>query len=136
MRAAGWIQDIQVGKTPNPFSLLVATATDNEIPKPIYRALLKAMPNQSARHQRWARSILCRLIAHRSGRNAALCQAVIEFRPLIAQGLISLDDATLLLVMGMRGKRISAESWACSGCGNHLRNVRSAQEERRVRVTT
>src|SRR5262245_15582845 len=52
------------------FPLLAATS--DELPKPIYEALLCAMPLGSVlcrRHQRWAASILRRLIACRDGRN-------------------------------------------------------------------
>ena len=82
------------------FPLLVATG--DELPKPIYEALLRAMPLGpvlSRRHQRWAGSILRKLIAYRDGRNAALMRATFEFRSIIAQGLIAEADARSLLVM-------------------------------------
>ena len=82
------------------FPLLVATG--DELPKPIYKALLRAMPLGSGlcrRHQRWARSILRKLIAYRDGRNAALMRATFDFRPIIAEGLIAEADARSLLVM-------------------------------------
>jgi hypothetical protein len=82
------------------FPLLVATS--DELPKPIYKALLRAMPLGSrlcCRHQRWARSILRKLTAYRDGRNAALMRATFDFRPLIAEGLIAEADARALLVM-------------------------------------
>jgi hypothetical protein len=47
----------------SPFPLLVATS--DELPKPIYKALLRAMPLGPVlrrRHQRWAGSILRKLI--------------------------------------------------------------------------
>ena len=98
---------IELVKRPNKsvggyssFSLLVATS--DELPKPIYKALLRAMPLSSSlcrRHQRWARSILCMLIAYRDGRNAALMRATFDFRPIIADGLIAEADARSLLVM-------------------------------------
>jgi Bifunctional DNA primase/polymerase, N-terminal len=84
----------------SPFPLLVATS--GELTKPIYKALLRAMPLRSGlrpRHQRWAKSILCKLIAHRDGRNAALMRATFDFRPIIAGGLIAEADARSLLVM-------------------------------------
>src|SRR5262245_38821734 len=83
-----------------PFPLLVATS--GELTKPIYKALLRAMPLRSGlrpRHQRWAKSILCKLIAHRDGRNGALMRATFDFRPIIAGGLITEADARSLLVM-------------------------------------
>jgi hypothetical protein len=82
------------------FPLLVATG--DELPKPIYNALLRAMPLSSRlcrRHQRWAGSILRKLIAYRDGRNAALMRATFDFRPIIAGGLIAEADARSLLVM-------------------------------------
>ena len=82
------------------FPLLVATG--DELSKPIYKALLRAMPLSPVvdrRHQRWAGSILRRLIAHRDGRNAALMRATFEFRSMIADGLIAEADARSLLVM-------------------------------------
>ena len=97
------------------FPLLVATG--DELPKPIYEALLRAMPLSpvlSRRHQRWARSILRKLIAYRDGRNAALMRATFDFRSIIAQGLIAEADARSLLVM------------ACSANG-YLGKVGSSQ---------
>ena len=82
------------------FPLLVATG--DELPKPIYKALLRAMPLGPVlrrRHQRWAGSILRKLIAYRDGRNAALMRATFDFRSIIAQGLIAEADARSLLVM-------------------------------------
>jgi Bifunctional DNA primase/polymerase, N-terminal len=82
------------------FPLLVATS--NELPKPIYKALLSAMPlgpGLCCRHQRWARSILRKLIAYRDGRNGALMRATFDFRSIIAHGLIAETDARSLLVM-------------------------------------
>ena len=82
------------------FPLLVATS--DELPKPIYKALLRAMPLGSVlcrRHQRWAGSILRKLIAYRDGRNAALMRATFDFRSIIAHGLIAEADARSLLVM-------------------------------------
>jgi hypothetical protein len=82
------------------FPLLVATS--NELPKPIYKALLSAMPLGSGlccRHQRWAGSILRKLIAYRDGRNGALMRATFDFRSIIAHGLIAEADARSLLVM-------------------------------------
>src|SRR5262245_41454746 len=81
-------------------ALLVATS--DELPKPIYKALLRAMPLGSVlcrRHQRWAGSILRKLIAYRDGRNAALMRATFDFRSIIAEGLIAEADARSLLVM-------------------------------------
>ena len=82
------------------FPLLVATS--GELPKPIYEGLLREMPLGSGlcpRHQRWARSILRKLIAYRDGRNAALMRATFDFRSIIAHGLIAEADARSLLVM-------------------------------------
>jgi hypothetical protein len=82
------------------FPLLVATG--DELPKPIYKALLRAMPLGSGvcrRHQRWAGSILRKLSACRDGRNAALMRATFEFRSIIGKGLIAEADARALLVM-------------------------------------
>ena len=93
------------------FPLLVATG--DELPKPIYEALLRAMP-LSRRHQRWAGSILRTLIAYRDGGNAALMRATFDFRSIIAQGLIAEADARSLLVM------------ACSANG-YLGKVGSSQ---------
>ena len=77
-------------------------ATSDELPKPIYKALLRAMPLGSVlgrRHQRWAGSILRKLIAYRDGRNGALMRATFDFRSIIADGLIAEADARTLLVM-------------------------------------
>ncbi len=82
------------------FPLLVATS--DQLSKPIYKALLRAMPLGSGvgrRHQRWAGSILRKLIAYRDGRNAALMRATFEFRSIIGKGLIAEADARSLLVM-------------------------------------
>ena len=75
------------------FPILVATG--DELPKPIYKALLRAMPLGPVlrrRHQRWAGSILRKLIAYRDGRNAALMRATFDFRSIIAHGLIAEAD--------------------------------------------
>ena len=77
-------------------------ATSGELPKAIYKALLRAMPLGSVlcrRHQRWAGSILRKLIAYRDGRNAVLMRATFDFRSIIADGLIAEADARSLLVM-------------------------------------
>jgi hypothetical protein len=82
------------------FPLLVATS--DELPKAIYKALLRAMPLSPAlcrRYQRWAGSILRKLIAYRDGRNAALMRATFDFRSIVADGLIAEVDARSLLVM-------------------------------------
>jgi len=97
------------------FTLLVATG--DELPKPIYEALLRAMPLSPVvrrRHQRCAGSSLRKLIAHRDGRNAALMRATFDFRSILAQGLIAEADARSLLVM------------ACSANG-YLGKVGSSQ---------
>jgi hypothetical protein len=97
------LQDFAAGSFLGGFSsfpLLVATS--DELPKPIYKALLRAMPLGSGlcrRHQRWAGSILRKLIAYRDGRNAALMRATFDFRSIIADGLIAEADARSLLVM-------------------------------------
>jgi hypothetical protein len=88
-----------VGGFPS-FTLLVATS--DELPKPIYEALVRAMPLGPVlcrRHQRWAGSILRKLIAYRDGRNGALMRATFDFRSIIADGLIAEADARALLVM-------------------------------------
>jgi len=99
MEGVGWNVTQGVREAPG-FSLQVGLATGDELPKPIYVALIRAMPLEpvTRRHRRWASSILRRLIATRQGRNAALCAAVIEFRPLVAQGLISEEDRRRLCV--------------------------------------
>jgi Bifunctional DNA primase/polymerase, N-terminal len=77
-------------------------ATSDELPKPIDEALLRAMPLGSVLcrgHQRWAGSILRKLIAYRDGRNDALMKAAFGFRSIIAHGLIAEADAQSLLVM-------------------------------------
>jgi len=82
------------------FPLLVATS--DQLSKLIYKALLRAMPLGPVlgrRHQRWAGSILRRLIAYRDGRNAALIRATFDFRSIIGKGLIAEADARSLLVM-------------------------------------
>jgi hypothetical protein len=88
-------------------SLQVTGGTSDELPKSIYLALLKAMPlpKVERRHQRWAGSILRKLIAVSDGRNAALCGAVIEFRDVIEQGRVSPDGARALLVMACAANR-------------------------------
>ena len=83
-------------------SFPLPVAASNELPKPIYKALLRAMPLGPVlrpRHQRWRRSILRRLIAYRDGRNTALMRATFDFRSIIARGLIAEADARSLLVM-------------------------------------
>jgi hypothetical protein len=87
---------------PAPASMSFPLAGNNELPKPIYCAVLRAMPLSKVerRHHRWAGSILRKLTTTTQGRNAALCRAVIEFRPLITQERISVEDAWALLVMG------------------------------------
>ncbi len=73
-----------------------------ELPKPIYEALVQAMPLSPVlgrRHQRWVGSILRKLISHRERRNTALMRATLDFRPIIAKGLIAEADARSLLVM-------------------------------------
>jgi hypothetical protein len=78
-------------------SLSPLVTPNDQLPKPIYLALLQAMPLPSVerRHQRWAGSILRRLIAASSGRNAALVQAILEFRSVP----IAPSGARALLVM-------------------------------------
>jgi len=103
MERAGWkaiaLGSIN-GSNPHHCSLLVAT--NNELPKPIYLALIRAMPLGSRvnrRHHRWAGSILRKLIAYSEGRNEALWRAAADFRPIVEQDLISAADAHALLVM-------------------------------------
>jgi Bifunctional DNA primase/polymerase, N-terminal len=82
-------------------NLSFSVATKEELPKPIYRKLIRVMPLSEVvcrRHHRWAGSILRRLMAHSSGRNGALVRATIEFRPIIEQELISAAAARALLV--------------------------------------
>ena len=86
-------------------SILFLMATSDELPKAIYKALLCAMPLGSGlcpRHQRWAKSILRKLIASRNARNAALKRATFDFRPIIAGGLIAEADVRSLLVRACR----------------------------------
>ena len=103
MEAAGWIatQPGSIGRR-HAFSLQVAGVGD-ELPKPIYLALLEAMPLDEVkverRHRRWAASILRNLVALSTGRNAGLCGAVVEFREVIEQDRISPEGARALLVM-------------------------------------
>jgi hypothetical protein len=97
----------------------------DQLPEPIYDALVQAMPLslvRGRRHQRWVGSILRKLIAHRERRNTALMRATLDFRPIVAKGLIAEADARSLLVMacsanGYLGKvgigRVNATiSWA------------------------
>jgi hypothetical protein len=93
-------QPIKSGGGSSSFALLVATS--DELPKPIYRALIRAMPLGTVlcrRHQRWVGSILRKLIAYRDGRNGALMRATFDFRSIIAAGLIAEADAQSLLEM-------------------------------------
>ena len=72
----------QLIKSAGGFSSFPLVATGDELPKPIYEALLRAMPLSPVlrrRHQRWAGSILRKLIAYRDGRNAALMRATFDF---------------------------------------------------------
>jgi hypothetical protein len=74
----------------------------DQLPEPIYNALVQAMPlspDLGRRHQRWVGLILRKLIAHRERRNTALMRATLDFRPIIAKGLIAEADARSLLVM-------------------------------------
>ncbi len=101
------------------FALLVATS--DELPKAIYKALLRAMPLGSGlcrRHQRWAGSILRKLIAYRDSRNAALMRATFDFRSIIVDGLIAEADGPIASCDGLLSERLPWQSWNRSGQGD------------------
>jgi hypothetical protein len=65
----------------------------------LFNVRIGISPVLCRRHQRWAGSILRKLIAYRDGRNAALMRATFDFRSIIARGLIAEAAARSLLVM-------------------------------------
>jgi hypothetical protein len=94
MEGAGWTPVSQTKQglaNTTTFSLQVAGSNNDELPKPIYVRLLHLMPLAvvNRRQQRWAASILKRLIALPQGRNDGLCRAMIELRalPISSEGV-------------------------------------------------
>jgi len=75
---------------------LVASATRRELPKPLYRELLRLLP-RTGRNQRRVRETLNVLVWKTTGRNDALNWAAWRFREFVAEGLISDADASRLL---------------------------------------
>jgi hypothetical protein len=75
---------------------LVASATRRELPKPLYREVLRLLP-RTGRNQRRVRETLNVLVWKTTGRNDALNWAAWRFREFVAEGLISDADASRLL---------------------------------------
>jgi hypothetical protein len=74
----------------------VASAIRRELPKPLYREVLRLVPG-TGRNQRRVRETLNVLVWKTTGRNDALNWAAWRFREFITQGLISDADASRLL---------------------------------------
>jgi len=93
-RVEGW-PSMRVG----PSSLngpLVASAIRRELPKALYREVLRLVPG-TGRNQRRVRETLNVLVWKTTGRNDALNWAAWRFREFVAEGLISDADASRLL---------------------------------------
>jgi hypothetical protein len=75
-------------------------ATDNrELPKPLYVAVLRAMPSASRHDQRRVMGALRRLVHAEHHRNNALNRAAFCFRDFISEGLTTAEAARSLLEM-------------------------------------
>jgi hypothetical protein len=75
---------------------LVASAIRRELPKALYRQVLRLVPG-IGRNQRRVRETLNVLVWKTTGRNDALNWAAWRFREFVAEGLISDADASRLL---------------------------------------
>ena len=75
---------------------LVAPATRRELPKALYREVLRLVPG-TGRNQRRVREVLNVLFWKTTGRNDALNWAAWRFRECVAEGLVSDADASRLL---------------------------------------
>jgi hypothetical protein len=75
---------------------LVASAIRRELPKALYREVLRLVPG-TGRNQRRVRETLNVLVWKTTGRNDALNWAAWRFREFVAEGLISDADASRLL---------------------------------------
>jgi hypothetical protein len=75
---------------------LVAPAIRRELPKSLYREVLRLVPG-TGRNQRRVRETLNVLVWKTTGRNDALNWAAWRFREFVAEGLISGADASRLL---------------------------------------
>ena len=85
--------------TVEPSSLngpFVASAIRRELPKALYREVLRLVPG-TGRNQRRVRETLNVVVWKISGRNDALNWAAWRFREFVAEGLISAADASRLL---------------------------------------
>ena len=75
-------------------------ASDNrELPKPLYVAVLRAMPSASRHDQRRVMGALRKLIYAQHHRNNALNRAAFCFRTFVAEGLTTAEQARALLEM-------------------------------------
>src|SRR5262249_51156490 len=82
---------------PSPFNgPLVASAIRRELPKALYREVLRLLPG-TGRNRRRVRETLNVLVWKTTGRNDALNWAAWRFREFVAQGFISDADASRLL---------------------------------------
>jgi hypothetical protein len=80
-----------------PWSLM---ASDNrELPKPLYVAVLRAMPSASRHDQRRVMGALRKLVHAEHHRNNALNRAAFCFRTFVAEGLTTVEQARSLLEM-------------------------------------
>src|SRR5262245_65550445 len=75
---------------------LVAPSIERELPKALYREVLRLLPG-TGRKQRRVRETLNVLVWKTTGRNDALNWAAWRFREFVAEGLISDADASRLL---------------------------------------
>jgi hypothetical protein len=76
-----------------------ATALHLEVPKPLYRAIIRLMRASTPKETRRVRTVLRELVQRRDGRNNGLFRAGICFRSLIAEGVIDEGAAAELLTL-------------------------------------
>jgi hypothetical protein len=88
--------------TPNSFRaspVTIANQGDRFVPKPLQSKINELMKGARLLHQRRSRGILRPLVEARDGRNWALYEAALQFRELIAAGIIDRASAEKLLFM-------------------------------------
>jgi len=84
---------------PIPSSWSLVASDNRELPKPLYVAVLRAMPSASRHDQRRVMGALRKLVHATHHRNDALNRAAFCFRSFVAEGLTTVEQARSLLEM-------------------------------------
>jgi len=76
-----------------------SNSNDNQVPKPLYLAIIRLMSASPLKDRRRVRGALSELVRLRDGRNTGLFRAGICFRTLIAEGVLGEAAAVELLTL-------------------------------------